>query len=215
MKGWEELMNTESKKEYFSKLEMFLKNEYQHESILPSKELIFRAFELCKPQNIKVVIIGQDPYPTKGHANGLSFSLNSYVSPLSKSLRNIYKELIDDVGVTRINGDLEDWANQGVLLMNNVLTVREGQADSHKNKGWESFTDSVLVYLNENYSNIVYVLWGAKAQQKTHLIIEEKNCIIKSVHPSPLSAYRGFFGSKPFSQINTYLTQNSKELIEW
>lgn len=212
--GWEELFQKESQKGYFKNLQSFIEREYAEHSILPEKDKIFRAYNLLRPEEVKVVILGQDPYPTKGHANGLSFSLDAHVCPLSKSLRNIYTELIHDVGVTRMNGDLEDWARQGVFLLNTVLTVREGNADSHKNMGWEEFTNATIEYLR-NYSNIVFVLWGAKAQKKSSLIDHDQNLVISSPHPSPLSAYRGFFDSKPFSKINEYLNENNKEIIDW
>lgn len=213
--GWNDFFNQEKDKEYFDRLELFLKKEYKESNIFPNQSQIFRAYNELRPEKIKVVIIGQDPYPTKGHANGLAFSLNSFVSPLSKSLRNIYKELIDDVGVTRINGDLSEWSKQGVFLINTVLTVREGEANSHKGKGWEQFTDETLEYLNNNFDGIIYVLWGAKAQSKKDKINSKRNKILEAPHPSPLSAYRGFFGSKPFSKINDFLKEKMEAEIEW
>ncbi len=215
--SWHTKLNSEFGADYFKSLVEFVKQEYSSYpgSIFPKGNQIFRAFDECPFDKVKVVILGQDPYPTRGHAHGLSFSVDASVRPLPKSLQNIYTELQDDVGVTRNNGDLSDWAKQGVLLINSVLTVREGQPGSHANKGWEKFTDAVIQQLALHRENIVYVLWGSYAQRKGEHINTLKNKVIKTVHPSPLSAYRGFFGSKPFSQINEYLTANGVEPIKW
>jgi uracil-DNA glycosylase len=165
---------------------------------------------------VKVVILGQDPYPTKGHAHGLAFSVDKSVKPLPKSLQNIYKELQSDVSITApLNGELLHWAEQGVLLLNTVLTVHEGRPDSHSGKGWERFTDAVLTAVNRYTENTVFILWGAKAQAKVSLIDLERHFVIQSPHPSPLSAYRGFFGSKPFSRTNAYLINQGKKPIIW
>lgn len=215
--SWSEKLNQEFESDYFIRLVDFVKQEYKHYPgcIFPKGTQIFRAFNECPFEKVKVVILGQDPYPTRGHAHGLSFSVDSTVHPLPKSLQNIYAELQTDVGVVRKNGDLSDWANQGVLLINSVLTVREGQPGSHANKGWEKFTDAVIQQLATHRENIVYVLWGSYAQKKGEHIDSSKNLVLKTVHPSPLSAYRGFFGSRPFSRINEYLTSNGLEPIKW
>ena len=187
----------------------------QDREIAPSYYRVFRA--LSDPiASTKVVIFGQDPYPTKGHAHGLAFSVDKSVKPLPKSLQNIYKELQSDVSITApINGELLHWAEQGVLLLNTVLTVHEGRPDSHSGKGWERFTDAVLTAVNRYTENTVFILWGANAQAKVSLIDLERHFVIQSPHPSPLSAYRGFFGSKPFSQTNAYLIDHGKEPIMW
>lgn len=183
--------------------------------VLPVVSNIMAALDKTPFDNVKVCILGQDPYPTKGHANGLAFSVNANVSPLPKSLQNIYKELETDVGVTRSNGDLSDWAEQGVLLLNTSLTVIEGQAGSHSNLGWQTLTDEIIQTLSRDRERIVFILWGRSAQSKEGLIDTTRHKIIKSAHPSPLSAYRGFFGSKPFSQTNAYLVSVGQQAIDW
>tara|TARA_R110002072_G_scaffold302977_3_gene490602 strand:+ start:7418 stop:8089 length:672 start_codon:yes stop_codon:yes gene_type:complete len=216
--SWASILRNEFKKDYFQSLLRFLalENEKFPTSIFPKEEDIFRALNACCFEEVKVVILGQDPYPTKGHAHGLCFSTEKSVMPLPKSLQNIFKELNTDIGSkTSSNGNLQHWADQGVLLLNTVLTVREGEADSHSNKGWEQFTDAIINVLNEHAENIVYVLWGAKAQKKAKSVNEDKNLVLKSPHPSPLSSYRGFFGSKPFSKTNDYLEKHHKKKIEW
>jgi len=184
-------------------------------SICPPIHQIMRALDITHFEDVKVVILGQDPYPTAGHANGLAFSVNACVQPLPKSLKNIYKELEDDLGYKRASGSLRDWAEQGVLLLNTVLTVEEGCAGSHQGIGWETLTDEAIQMLSDKRENIVFILWGKKAQTKIPLINKNKHRIITSPHPSPLSAYRGFFGSKPFSQANDYLYKNRKVVIDW
>jgi len=184
-------------------------------SILPGKTQVLRALALTPPDKVNVVILGQDPYPTKGHANGLAFSVNPGVSPLPKSLKNIFQELKDDIGVVRTNGDLTDWAKQGVLLLNTTLTVIEGTPGSHSGIGWEILTTDVIKYLSEHHKNLVYILWGKHAQNKEIYINPTQNKIIKSPHPSPLSAHRGFFGSKPFSETNKYLMHYKDSVINW
>jgi len=165
---------------------------------------------------LKVVILGQDPYPTPGHAHGLCFSCDEHVRPLPKSLQNIFKELEDDLGIPAPkNGDLNHWAEQGVLLLNAILTVRSGQPLSHANKGWEQFTDEVIEVINREKSGVIFVLWGAPAQQKGRMIDENKHIVLRAPHPSPLSAYRGFFGSKPFSRINEDLKRMGREAVVW
>jgi len=215
-KSWREKLKEEFDKDYFIELMRFVENEYNQGDVFPKKEYLFRAFNECPLDKVKVVILGQDPYPTKGHAHGLCFSCDASVQPLPKSLKNIFKEYESDLNRTMPqDGDLSNWAKQGVLLLNTVLTVKEGEADSHKNKGWEKFTDAVIQVLNENTKNIVYILWGAKAQKKGKSIDENQNLILKSPHPSPLSSYRGFFGSRPFSKTNEYFVNKGIEKVNW
>jgi uracil-DNA glycosylase len=183
--------------------------------VLPPHRQIFRALFHTPPDNVKVVILGQDPYPTEGHANGLCFSVSPGVHPLPKSLQNIFKELNTDLGTQRTNGDLTDWADQGVLLLNTTLTVIKGHAGSHRGIGWEVLTTEIIRYLSEYRENLVYILWGKHAQSKEIYINSHNNLIIKSSHPSPLSAYRGFFGSKPFSTTNKYLNDRKIKTIKW
>ncbi len=216
--SWKRELSEEFDKDYFKSLIQYVKSEYatHPNSIFPKGNQIFRAFDACPFDEVKVVVLGQDPYPTKGHAHGLCFSVEPDVRPIPKSLNNIYKELEADLGVTpRENGDLSDWAEQGVLLLNSVLTVQEGEANSHKNRGWEKFTDKIIERLAKNKTGIVYILWGAKAQEKAYSVDESTNLIIRSPHPSPLSSYRGFFGSKPFSRTNNYLIEQGHEAIKW
>jgi len=215
---WYSLLSEVFEKEAFIGLMKFVEAEYLINPIetFPEKDLIFRALNSCRLEDVKVVILGQDPYPTKGHANGLSFSVNNNVLPLPKSLKNIFKELASDLEVPeRTIGNLEDWASQGVLLLNNVLTVHEGDAGSHSNNGWEQFTNEVVNVINQKMDNVVFILWGAKAQKKGISLNDKRHLVIKSPHPSPLSSYRGFFGSKPFSQANNYLKENNKKPIIW
>jgi len=216
--SWKKRLEKEFSKPYFESLADFVKSEYQKspEAIFPLGNQIFRAFDACSFENVKVVILGQDPYPTKGHAHGLCFSVEPDVRPLPKSLNNIYKEMQTDLGIApRENGDLNHWAEQGVLLLNATLTVREGTPESHANKGWELFTDAVINTLNDEKSGVVYLLWGSKAQRKAENVDRSKNFILNSPHPSPLSAYRGFFGSQPFSKSNAYLESLGKSPIKW
>ena len=217
-KTWEKRLKSEFSKPYFEDLKVFLEGEFNkyEDAIFPSSDSIFKALNECKFENVKVVIIGQDPYPTRGHANGLCFSVADDVKPFPKSLINIFKEIETDLGMPfPENGNLERWAKQGVLLLNSVLTVREGQAGSHSNKGWEQFTDAIIFELNKSRKNIVYLLWGSKAQEKGNGIDASNNLILKSVHPSPLSSYRGFFGCKHFSKTNEYLKSKNLIEIEW
>lgn len=185
------------------------------EAIFPLQTQWFRALHESPLAETRVVILGQDPYPTAGHAHGLSFSVDSSLQKLPKSLQNIYRELADDLDVINVNGDLSGWAQQGVLLLNTVLTVREGAANSHQKQGWESITDAIIAEVNDSADSKVFVLWGAHAQKKGRNIDREKHCVIETAHPSPLSAYRGFLGSQPFSQINAYLKQQGKAPIDW
>ena len=180
-------------------------------SIFPEKENIFKALRLCPLATLKVVILGQDPYPTKGHAHGLAFSVDSSVSPLPASLRNIYKELNEDLGITRSDGDLSNWVNQGVMLINRVLTTEVGQSMAHDSLGWQAVTETVAQILGER--DVIAVLWGNSALQLKKYFPEES--VVASVHPSPLSAYRGFFGSQPFSQVNTKLALKGLPAVVW
>ena len=211
---FEEIINKERQKEYFKKLETFLEEEYRTKTIFPPKDEVFTAFKLCEFKDVKVVIIGQDPYHEINQAHGLAFSVKDG-NKLPKSLINIYKELYDDLLVTRLTGELTEWASQGVFLINTVLTVEEGKANSHRNKGWEIFTSKVIEELNNDDSPKVFVLWGNQAYEYEKMISNVNHKIIKSAHPSPLSAYRGFFGSKPFSKINEFLKEHNLKEIDW
>lgn len=212
---WEALLDDEFKKDYYLKLRQFLINEYRTRIIHPDMNDIFNALHYTAYSDVKVVILGQDPYHGPNQAHGLSFSVKPGV-PAPPSLVNIYKELNSDLDCyIPNNGYLKKWADQGVLLLNTVLTVREGEANSHKNMGWECFTDKIISLLNDREDPIVFILWGANAQSKTAIINNLRHCIIKSVHPSPLSVYRGFFGSKPFSKANEFLKSIGKEPIDW
>ena len=193
----------------------FLDEEYAQKTIYPPREDVFTCFTSCPLQDVKVVILGQDPYHQPQQAHGLCFSVKKGV-PVPRSLKNIYRELKDDLGVDApSHGCLLEWARQGVFLMNTVMTVREGEAYSHNKKGWEVFTDTVISVLNEQEQGIVFVLWGNHAQKKARLITGAQHRIIQSAHPSPLSASRGFFGSKPFSTINTCLKEMGRTPIDW
>lgn len=212
--NWEKYLADEIKQDYFKELELFLDEEYKNQIIFPKEEDIFTALEATSFEETQVVILGQDPYHGENQAHGLSFSVLPG-EKLPPSLRNIYQELESDVGVTRTDGYLLPWATQGILLLNTVLTVRKGQAHSHKNKGWEKLTDAIIKKLNLRESPVIFVLWGKPAQSKKAMIDTEKHYIIEAPHPSPLSAYRGFFGSQPFSVINKLLTEQSKKNIHW
>lgn len=215
---WKEHLNEEFKKTYFKNLMAFVDEEYSHfpDAIFPKKEDVFNAFNVCALSNVRVVILGQDPYPTRGHAHGLSFSVQEEVKPFPKSLKNIFKELERDLDIPfPENGNLLRWANQGVLLLNATLTVCEGKPESHANKGWEKFTDFVLQKLMSERRNVVYLLWGSKAQSKADFINSNDNLVLKAPHPSPLSAHRGFFGCKHFSLANEYLKETGGEVIQW
>ena len=206
---WKSHLAEEFEKDYMQRLRDFLRSEKdQTKSILPHSSLWFNALTATDLDQVKVVILGQDPYPTPGHAHGLCFSVMPEVKPIPKSLINIYKELEDDLGIVNTNGNLQSWADQGVLLLNSVLTVEAGKANSHQGQGWEQLTDRIIEILNEQDSPIVFVLWGAYAQKKGSIVHNPHHLVIRSPHPSPLSAYRGFFGSKPFSKINKFLLKN-------
>lgn len=214
--SWKKVLEKEFDEEYFSKLTEFVKSEYQKSTVYPPARFIFHAFELTPFDKVKVVILGQDPYHGVNQANGLAFSVNSGVA-LPPSLVNIYKEIESDLGQKTINigGDLGNWAKQGVLMLNATLTVQAHMAGSHQNKGWEKFTDAVIKILSEQKENLVFILWGSYAQKKGSVIDESKHLVIRSAHPSPLSAHNGFLGSKPFSQANAYLIFNNQEPIDW
>ena len=214
--SWKKVLEKEFSEKYFQDLVKFVKQEYNNSTIYPPAKFIFNAFELTPFDKVKVVILGQDPYHGPNQANGLAFSVNNGIK-LPPSLVNIYKEIENDLGIKTINkrGCLDSWAKQGVLLLNATLTVRANQAGSHQNKGWEEFTDSVIKLLSDKKENLVFILWGNYAQKKGVVIDENKHLVIKSAHPSPLSAYNGFFGSKPFSQTNSYLIFSNQEPINW
>lgn len=213
--NWKNILYEEFEKPYFKILESFLDNEFKSQNIYPSKENIFNAFKYTSYDDVKVLLLGQDPYHGKGQAHGLSFSVLEGIT-LPPSLKNIYKELESDLGITPVkNGNLEKWARQGILMLNAVLTVREGLANSHKNQGWEKFTNSVIKKLNEREKPVIFLLWGNYAKKKSSLIDTSKHIIIQGIHPSPLSARGGFFGSKPFSTINNKLIEMKEKEIDW
>ena len=215
--SWLAILQDEFEKTYIQNLKEFLVYEINiDKKILPKASLWFNALNSTPLNRVKVVIIGQDPYPTIGHAHGLCFSVLPEVKPLPKSLLNINKELFDDLGIDNFHtGYLQPWADQGVLLLNAVLTVEAGKSNSHQRKGWEIFTDKIIEIINRECDNVIFILWGSYAQKKGSAIDGTKHLIIKSPHPSPLSAYRGFFGSKPFSRTNNYLKINNKTIINW
>ena len=216
--SWHNALQKEFEQAYFKKLDKFVQAEYASHTttVFPTESQVFRALDLCPLNKVKVVILGQDPYPTRGHAHGLCFSVEEHVRPLPRSLNTIFKELEGDLGIPfPPNGNLNRWAEQGVLLLNSVLTVREGQAHSHAGKGWELFTDAVIRTVSEQRNGVVYLLWGAKAQKKAEFVDSNRNLVLKSVHPSPLSAHRGYFGSRHFSQTNDYLFAHGKQTIVW
>ena len=213
--SWDEVLKGEFEKEYYLKLREFLKKEYGHYNVFPSMYDIFNALKYTAFEHVKVVIIGQDPYHEVGQAHGLAFSVMKGVK-VPPSLVNIYKELHDDVGFEIPNhGYLKEWADRGVLMLNAVLTVREGQANSHRNKGWEVFTDQVIKKLDERDERVVFILWGNNARAKKGLITNPNHRIIEGVHPSPLSAFRGFFGGKFFSKANEYLKEVGIGPVDW
>lgn len=212
---WKELLEDEFSKDYYQTLRQFLIEEYKTKKIYPDKYDIFNALHFTPYKDIKVVILGQDPYHGPGQAHGLSFSVNPSVKT-PPSLLNIYKELNSDLGCyIPNNGYLKKWADQGVLLLNTSLTVRSGEANSHKNIGWQVFTDKIISLVNEKDDPVVFLLWGNNAIKKKELITNKRHLILTSVHPSPLSASRGFFGSKPFSKINIFLISVNKDPIDW
>ena len=213
-KIWDVVLEKEMKKDYFRDLGKFVKTEYSTKTIYPEYKNIFNALKITDYNDVKVVILGQDPYHGENEAHGLSFSVREGVKR-PPSIHNIFKELKEDLGIIRENNDLSDWAEQGVLLLNSVLTVQKDTPLSHRGHGWEIFTDNVIRYLNARKTPIVFVLWGGYARSKKELIQNPIHHIIESAHPSPLSASRGFVGSKPFSKINTYLKEDGQSEIKW
>ena len=211
---WKKVLKTEFKKSYWKDLTEFVRQQYLSGKVYPQAKNIFRAFDLCPLDKVKVVIVGQDPYHGVNQANGLSFAVNDGVS-LPPSLKNIYKEIQNDLGISPLSsGDLTRWAKQGVLMLNSVLTVAAGNPASHKDKGWEKFTDSAIKILNDNRKNIVYLLWGKYAQTKGEVIDRKNNLVLTSGHPSPYSAHL-FFGNHHFSQCNNYLKEHGIKEIDW
>lgn len=212
---WKDLLEKEASQKYFRDLMDFLEDEYAKQTVYPEKEAIFSAFQATRFEDVKVVILGQDPYHGKGLAHGMSFSVQKGVR-VPPSLKNIYKELHEDQGCEPVNhGFLMEWAEQGVLLLNTVLTVRESSPNSHKGKGWELFTDKVIRALNEREKPVIFILWGKHAEQKEALITNRHHYILKSPHPSPFSARKGFFGSRPFSKVNAILDEIGEKAINW
>jgi uracil-DNA glycosylase len=215
MNTWSALLQREIGSERHTELQQFIAHERLVSTVFPPAQDVYAALELTPFESTKVVVLGQDPYHGLGQAHGLSFSVRGN-TPIPPSLRNIFQELFTDVAIQREqNGDLTGWARQGVLLLNTTLTVREGEPGSHKNRGWEHITDTVMSALNEKPTRVVFVLWGAHARNKKTLITQAHHVVIESAHPSPLSAHRGFFGSKPFSQINSALEAAGLSLIKW
>jgi uracil-DNA glycosylase len=213
--SWKKALENEFGREYFKKLSGFIREEYTTHTIYPAPKDVFRAFNLCPFDQVKVVIIGQDPYHGPKQANGLSFAVHEDVA-IPPSLRNIFEEIKSDTGKEPIqNGDLSRWATQGVLLLNATLTVRAESPGSHQNKGWEEFTDAVIQTLSDKCENLVFILWGNYAKKKGAVIDSSKHLVLSSPHPSPFSAYSGFFGSKPFSQANAYLKKKGLQEIDW
>ena len=213
-KKWDVILESEMKKDYFKKLGVFVKDEYNKKIIYPEYKNIFNALRYTDYDKVKVVILGQDPYHGEGEAHGLSFSVREGVK-MPPSLLNIFKELESDLGIKRTKTDLTDWAENGVLLLNSIMTVVKDSPLSHKDKGWEIFTDRLIELLGEREEPLVFIFWGSYARSKKVLIKNKKHLIIESVHPSPLSSHRGFFGSKPFSKTNEFLSKNNIEPINW
>ena len=213
-KKWDIILKDEFKKDYFRNLGIFVKSEYKKHTCYPKYSDVFNALRFTDYDEVKVVILGQDPYHGEGEAHGLSFSVHDDVRR-PPSLNNILKELNSDLGIVRSGNELTDWAKQGVLLLNSVLTVVKDTPLSHKGKGWEIFTDNIIRYLNDRNEPIVFILWGSYARSKKELITNKKHFIIESAHPSPLSASRGFFGSRPFSRANDFLVKNGISPIKW
>ena len=215
MTTWNEILADEMQKDYYQELQAFVQKRRAEVRVFPEEKNVFKALELTPFESVKVVILGQDPYHGFGQAHGLSFSVQKEI-PLPPSLKNIYKELQEDIGgELPTEGDLSHWAKQGVLLLNTVLTVEEGNANSHKGRGWERLTNRLIESLNELKHPVIFILWGKPAQDKEKLIINPNHVILKAPHPSPLSAYRGFFGSKPFSRVNGILIQQGQTPIRW
>lgn len=213
--SWKKVLSSEFAHSYMDELKVFLVEEKKHYTIFPQGSHIFNAFNSTPFEDVKVVILGQDPYHGENQAHGLAFSVQHGVK-LPPSLHNIFKELVDDIGCEfPKSGDLSHWAREGILLLNTLLTVRKSEPFSHKDRGWERFTDQVIRVLSDQRENIVFILWGSPAQKRRSLIDESKHCILRAPHPSPLSSYRGFFGSKPFSTANRYLESKGISPIDW
>ncbi|MFK7899505.1 MAG: uracil-DNA glycosylase [Cyclobacteriaceae bacterium] len=213
--SWKKAMSEEFEKDYFNSLTSFMKKEVQEQTVYPPGDKVFNAFSHCSFDDVKVVILGQDPYHGPGQANGLSFSVNDGVRQ-PPSLVNIFKEIQADLGKPiPTNGNLERWASQGVLLLNAILTVRKSEPSSHKNSGWAEFTDAVIRTISEQKEHVVFMLWGAYAQKKGVVINKVKHLVLESAHPSPFSVHRGFFGNKHFSKANEYLSSVGKEQLDW
>ncbi|NPA72594.1 MAG: uracil-DNA glycosylase [Gammaproteobacteria bacterium] len=215
--SWQAVLSDEFAQPYMQSLSSFLDSEMAAgKSILPAKNEWFNALNSTPLNKVKVVILGQDPYPTLGHGHGLCFSVQPHVKPLPKSLCNINKELLSDCQIdNQHTGFLRPWSQQGVLLLNAVLTVEEGCANAHQNKGWEAFTDKIIETINKQNRHCVFILWGSYAQKKGRMIHRDKHLVLEAPHPSPLSAYRGFWGSQPFSKTNDYLSQQGRQPINW
>jgi uracil-DNA glycosylase len=213
--SWKKVLKTEFDKPYFAELADFVRNEYENEIVYPPPKFVFQAFELCPFDDVKVVILGQDPYHGPKQANGLCFSVNKKI-PIPPSLQNIYKEIHDDLGSPiSETGDLARWAEQGILLLNSTLTVRASTPGSHQHHGWEEFTDAVIQTLSGKKENLVFILWGKYAQEKGAKIDKTKHLVLTAAHPSPFSAYNGFFGCRHFSKTNEHLAKHGKEPIKW
>ncbi|MDD2203523.1 MAG: uracil-DNA glycosylase [Bacilli bacterium] len=211
---WDSILNNEYSKEYFQELISFIKSEYTNKTIFPPQNDIFAALNLTLYKDVKVVILGQDPYHGEGEAHGLAFSVKEGIK-LPPSLINIFKELDRDLHIKRTKGTLDDWAKQGVLLLNTVLTVEKDKPNSHKRRGWENFTNVIIKKLNERDDSIVFILWGNHAKEKEKLITNNQHLVLESSHPSPFSCRQGFEGSKPFSKTNAFLVKNHKKPIKW
>ena len=212
---WDEVLGEEFDKPYYQELRSFLDSEYKNRMVYPLPQYIYTALRLTPYKDVKVVILGQDPYHEPGQAHGLAFSVNKGIE-IPPSLVNIYKELHDDLGCSIPNhGCLTEWAKQGVLLLNAVLTVQAHRANSHKGRGWEQLTDTIIQKVNEKEEPVVFILWGSNARSKRQFITSQKHLVLESVHPSPLSAYNGFFGSRPFSKTNRFLEENGIQPIDW
>ncbi|MBQ6126517.1 MAG: uracil-DNA glycosylase [Erysipelotrichaceae bacterium] len=212
---WDEVLGEEFDKPYYQELRIFLDGEYRSRTIYPLPQYIYTALKLTPYKDVKVVILGQDPYHEPGQAHGLAFSVNKGIE-IPPSLVNIYKDLQDDLGCSIPNhGCLVEWAKQGVLLLNAVLTVQAHRANSHKGRGWERLTDTIIQKVNEKEEPVVFILWGSNARSKKQFITNQKHLVLESVHPSPLSAYNGFFGSRPFSKTNRFLEENGIQPIDW
>ncbi len=212
--NWDIVLQDEYKKDYFKNIVDFINDVYNKEIAYPPKKDILRALKLTDYDDVKVVILGQDPYHGVGEANGLSFSVNNGIK-FPPSLKNIFKELYDDLGIVRENSDLSDWAKKGVLLLNSVLTVKKDMPLSHSKIGWQTFTDTIIKKINEKKEPVVFILWGNYAKSKKYLITNSRHLIIESAHPSPFSVNYGFFGSKPFSRTNDFLKKNKIDPIDW